>query len=131
MSFKISIEKPCPKQYNELNPVDSNCRFCMDCSKKVYDFADCTTEEFLKIYTENKGQVCGRIHQEKTQKEPQIGKFIRIKYWLMSCLAFLGVTSCSFFNDPEPEMFMLGEMAPLEIIDTTITDTTEISPQQL
>lgn len=130
MSFKIEIKTPCNKQYDELNPVDGSCRFCMDCSQKVYDFTDCTPEEFLKIYTENKGKVCGRISQKVPTIEQKRSKYVQVKYWLMSFLAFLGVTSCSFFNDPE-EIHVLGDIAPLEIIDTAVIDTGEISTQKL
>ncbi|MCP4441418.1 MAG: hypothetical protein GY810_21130 [Aureispira sp.] len=130
--FNLSIETPCEKKYEELIPVDETCKFCTDCNKRVYDLSNCTPEEFLAIYKENNGKVCGRIVEEKPPKEEKARRVASLKYWLMSFLAFLGVSSCSFFNDPE-HGGIVGEMRPVEVetIDTFGVDSTGVEDESI
>ncbi len=99
-SFKLDVPNPCDKQYEDMQEVDGTCRFCTHCSTKVYDFTNCSEEDFLAIFKANNGKVCGLINATEKPSQPihnQSFIFNRRRWttWLVSLLAFIGFSSSS------------------------------------
>lgn len=104
----LKVLNPCEQSFEAMPTVDKDCKFCHQCATKIYDFSNCTEEEFLEIFKANNGKVCGRI--KATPKLPPQATYTPSRWtsWFFSLLAFIGfgVASCS--NDSNGEHHEVG-----------------------
>ena len=61
----IHIPNKCFSNWEAMEDVPGG-RYCRSCKKVVYDFTDKHTEDFQKIYEEQKGNICGRFRLSQT-----------------------------------------------------------------
>lgn len=113
-TIKVSIDNPCSLSYKKLDAIDETCSFCSVCDQFVYDFDKLPPEDFLSAYVANKGNVCIKKTEKKlvpiSPKKPKSWTH-QLKYWAMSFLAMIGISSCSFFdNEEEREFEIMGKM---------------------
>jgi hypothetical protein len=86
MENKITIPKPCNKNWNSMSP-DKNGRFCNSCNKTVIDFTKMNKPEIQQYFTENSGErrICGHFKLNQIESEESIkyeklrSRFSRIK----------------------------------------------------
>ena len=135
---KVQIKNPCDEQFEAMQHVDPSCRFCTQCAAKVYDFSNCTEEEFLAIFKANSGTICGRVRSKKTTFSPiftqKKGFFSKSAAWFFSFIAFLGIAVSSCKSDEEHHV--MGMMEPIEnfegneFIDSTETFSIPTDPEE-
>ena len=58
---RIHIAQPCPAQWAEMQGDDAS-RFCQQCEKNVYNFAEMSTEEIAALL-QREAKVCGRLYR--------------------------------------------------------------------
>jgi hypothetical protein len=59
--YKISIDKPCTQQWENMTP-DKTDRFCNSCKKNVVDFTQYSDFDLIQFLKNNYGKnICGRI----------------------------------------------------------------------
>ena len=84
MSDKTKIENinllfACDKDWYSMTPYLDG-RNCFSCGKKIIDFTDCSNEEFRKIYSSSRGNICGRFTSAQINSAPSAKQnyFMRI-----------------------------------------------------
>ena len=104
----LKVLNPCEQSFDAMPTVGKDCKFCHQCATKVYDFSNCSEEEFLEIFKANNGNVCGRIKSTSVVPSQPTYTPSRWTSWFFSLLAFIGfgVTSCS--NDSNGEHHDVG-----------------------
>jgi hypothetical protein len=58
----IRIASPCPAEWAEMEG-DDRTRFCLSCSKHVYNISAMTAEEATNLIREREGRLCVRIYR--------------------------------------------------------------------
>jgi len=58
----IAIASPCSVPWEKMEG-DQHVRFCGQCRKKVYNFAEQTREEITRLIQEHEGHLCGRMYR--------------------------------------------------------------------
>jgi hypothetical protein len=86
-TFKIS--EPCHENWNNMTP-ETQGRFCASCSKCVFDFSSKSAKDIEKAYTEQGGDICGRVKvSQLVAARPAIrGKLDLRRYGLKSLQMF-------------------------------------------
>ena len=59
---QITIASPCTVPWETMHG-DERSRFCHQCQKNVYNFAEMTSGEIAQIIREKEGHVCGRMYR--------------------------------------------------------------------
>lgn len=59
-SYKLNIEHPCQQNWEEMKPAEGG-RYCLHCSKNVFDFTNLSDKEIIKIIIQSSGRVCGQL----------------------------------------------------------------------
>lgn len=60
----IQLNFKCNESWEKMSQNDKG-RFCKSCSKNVFDLTNKSDEEIRKLYSENKGKMCGRVTQSQ------------------------------------------------------------------
>ncbi len=58
----IGIAAPCSASWDEMEGDDRR-RLCGQCSLHVYNIAELTEEQAVRLLTESEGRVCGRLYR--------------------------------------------------------------------
>ena len=100
--FKITIPKPCHKDWNTMAPEEKG-RFCGSCSKIVVDFTKKSTIAIQEYLVENKNQtVCGHFYRKQlnsiTIEIPQITFHQQLSFKKSFILALFFVMGTSLFS---------------------------------
>jgi hypothetical protein len=99
----IYIPKPCHENWNKMKAHEKE-KFCLHCSRKVYDFTKKSEEELNQILLLNKGNVCGsfyedQINQSLVYRSGRVGAInLNFKKIIASVLTFLGLNSMTYGN---------------------------------
>jgi hypothetical protein len=95
ITFKdIYVPSPCNADWDKMNKGDKS-RFCINCSKTVYDFTKRNEEDLNKLIREKGGHLCGRFYEDQIdqglrfqyKKESRIQSFKRFSFSLLSVIA--------------------------------------------
>lgn len=94
MNDKTKIENvnllfACDKDWNLMSPC-SDGRKCSSCGNVIIDFTESNNKEFRKIFTESKGNICGRFTASQIISAPNT-KPNRFKRIAATILFFFGI----------------------------------------
>lgn len=96
-SYKdLYIPKPCDENWDHMEQKEEPaCRLCSKCDTPVYDFREKSTEEFLALYQQHQGKVCGIFDEDQITDDSQVltvpKKRFRFKRIAATILAFWGI----------------------------------------
>jgi hypothetical protein len=62
--LKLKIASPCPASWDDMEG-DDRVRFCDECELNVYNLANMTEEQALKLVEEREGRLCVRLYQRE------------------------------------------------------------------
>ncbi|WP_268846181.1 hypothetical protein [Flavobacterium aestivum] len=114
MENKISIPKPCDKNWNSMAP-NKDGRFCDSCNKTIIDFTKMNNPEIQKYFVENssKERICGHFKFNQIETEESIrydnlrNRFSQIKIKPIRAIALFALslvfTLMSCMGKPELE----------------------------
>lgn len=77
MATKLKIPEPCHENWNEMTPIQSDCRHCAACDRQIVDFSKKTDAEVLRYLQQNSGKICGRfsaLQLERPLMAPRVAK---------------------------------------------------------
>jgi exonuclease VII small subunit len=60
----LRLATPCHARWDDM-VGNGRVRFCLGCSKNVYDFSALSTEECLKLVYQHEGKVCAHFHRRR------------------------------------------------------------------
>ena len=61
---RVRIASPCSKPWGDMRGDDQS-RFCDQCGKHVFNFAEMTSQEVIDLIQEKEGALCGRLYQRR------------------------------------------------------------------
>lgn len=108
-TYILNIPNPCLEKWDKMLPQDRD-KFCMQCSKKVFDFTGLNNAEIIQIIEQSKGRICGRMSQSQLNRPVEIQPKTKNKSKLYKALAgvfLIGTTGNAFTTNPpliEPEI---------------------------
>ena len=70
-SYQLNIQEPCSENWNAMQPQDRG-KFCMQCSKEVFDFTKLNNKEIVEIIESSKANFCGRLSTHQLNKPIEI-----------------------------------------------------------
>lgn len=68
MPTTLQIPIPCAQQWQTMQPLRPDCRFCAACLKNIVDFTYKTDAEILHYLQQNTGNICGRFRPEQLDR---------------------------------------------------------------
>lgn len=77
MATNLKIPEPCHENWNEMTPIQSDCRHCAACDRQIVDFSKKTDAEVLRYLQQNSGKICGRFNAlqlERPLMAPRVAK---------------------------------------------------------
>jgi hypothetical protein len=86
----LSIPKPCHENWDKMTQQEQG-RHCSKCDKIVVDFVNMSDDELLNYFSNTKGNVCGRMHEDqlKVHSKPKLtNKLKRFLYAVASVFLF-------------------------------------------
>ncbi len=101
-TYILNIQNPCHEKWNGMQPQDGG-KFCMQCSKKVFDFTGLNNAEIIQIIEQSKGRICGRMSQSQLNRPLEIQPQKKNKSKLYKVLAgaiLIGTTGNVFATKP-------------------------------
>ena len=104
--MKITIEKPCNENWNEMIP-DEKGRYCNKCAKSVIDFSILSDQEVIAVLSSSKGELCGRVTSTQLSTpfihfpEPKLSRipYSKIAANLFFVASAFSAQSCNAQND--------------------------------
>ncbi|CAN5814452.1 hypothetical protein BH11BAC7_BH11BAC7_02160 [soil metagenome] len=65
--LKLSIAQTCSADWDAMNAVDAEKKFCISCNKVMIDFTNMADDELIRFMLKNKG-VCGKLRDEQLNR---------------------------------------------------------------
>jgi hypothetical protein len=109
LKTKIGIPKPCPENWDDMNPTEKGA-FCTKCAFEVIDFTDKSPEDIRTVLTNRSGlTTCGHIKTSQLEMvnsnyhlwNSQSSKTFKSKF-LYACLMVFGMglfSGCNTSSD--------------------------------
>lgn len=101
-TYILNIPNPCHEKWDRMLPQDRD-KFCMQCSKKVFDFTGLDNAEIIQMIEQSKGRICGRMSQSQLNRPLEIQPKKKNKSKLYKVLAgaiLIGTTGNVFATKP-------------------------------
>jgi TonB family protein len=109
----VKLSFACNEDWDGMTSAEGG-RHCDKCNKKVYDFTNSKTDDFLKILAENNNRVCGRFNATQTASTPVVLPFW--KRWLSAAMILAGVNFAGCKDNQKQTL--IGDTVMLPPADT-------------
>lgn len=118
-SYKLNIEKPCDKDWNEMLGVEVS-RYCQHCSKSLIDFTKLTDNEIIDVLENSEGSICGRLSSNQMNRTLMPYHFQSSAYvpGLLIGLLMFGTSVYPFADNPDSN---IETRYPIEISESEIS----------
>lgn len=93
----LNIQNPCEEKWIGMQPQTGG-RYCMQCSKKVFDFTGLNDKEVFKLIEDSNGRICGRMSVSQLNRsiEIQSKKNSSKLYKALAAIFLIGSTVSAF-----------------------------------
>lgn len=98
-TYIFNIPNPCHEKWDRMLPQDRD-KFCMQCSKEVFDFTGLDNAEISQKVEQSKGRICGRMLQSQLNRPIEIQ--VKTKnnssffYKVLAGMFLIGTTGSAF-----------------------------------